>query len=228
MEGLKTYGRYFELNIDDIFALKIDLHKRNRNEYLLMNVLNTGGSINPYSLGFIYSNRSTQANVDFGNRLKLNDYKKLTQISSSSFEVTNADGSIDSFAYRNESQKIKNLEKNLVLEVIENAYSSTTQVAILSQDGSELDLNTIRKYPLLVSKGEKRIIYEFDVNNRISKISNNVDDEIEFEYLSNRKIIRWKKNSYLNRKVDLIYDDNENLTKLEIRNNNDILLNSYS
>ena len=77
MEGLKTYGRYFELNIDDIFALKIDLNKTNRNEYLLMNLLNTGGSINPYSLGFIYSNRSNQEHVDFGNRLKLNDYKKL-------------------------------------------------------------------------------------------------------------------------------------------------------
>ena len=228
MEGLKTYGRYFELNIDDIFALKIDLNNTNRNEYLLMNLLNTGGSINPYSLGFIYSNRSTQANVDFGNRLKLNDYKKLTQISSSLFEVTNADGSIDEFTYHVPSQKIRNLEKNLLLEVEQDFYSSFTKVAILSQDETEVDLNTFRKYPLLVSKGEKRIIYEFDVNNRISKISNNVDDEIEFEYLINRKIIRWKKNSYLNRKIDLIYDDNENLTKLEIRNNNDILLNSYT
>ena len=38
MEGLKKYGRYYELNIDDIFNLKIDLNVTNRNEYLLMNL----------------------------------------------------------------------------------------------------------------------------------------------------------------------------------------------
>ena len=77
MEGLKKYGRYYELNIDDIFNLKIDLNVTNRNEYLLMNLFSTGGTINPLSSSLVYSNRSTQSNVDFGNKIKLKDYKNV-------------------------------------------------------------------------------------------------------------------------------------------------------
>ena len=99
MEGLKKYGRYYELNIDDIFNLKIDLNVTNRNEYLLMNLFSTGGTINPLSSSLVYSNRSTQSNVDFGNKIKLKDYKKIVSATSNYITVINADDSIDSYDY---------------------------------------------------------------------------------------------------------------------------------
>ena len=91
MEGLKKYGRYYELNIDDIFNLKIDLNVTNRNEYLLMNLFSTGGTINPLSSSLVYSNRSTQSNVDFGNKIKLKDYKRIVSATSNYITVINAD-----------------------------------------------------------------------------------------------------------------------------------------
>ena len=94
MEGLKKYGRYYELNIDDIFNLKIDLNVTNRNEYLLMNLFSTGGTINPLSSSLVYSNRSTQSNVDFGNKIKLKDYKKIVSATSNYITVINADDSM--------------------------------------------------------------------------------------------------------------------------------------
>ena len=39
MEGLRSYGKYYELMLDNVFKIKIDLNKNNRNEYILMNLL---------------------------------------------------------------------------------------------------------------------------------------------------------------------------------------------
>ena len=227
MEGLKKYGRYYELNIDDIFNLKIDLNVTNRNEYLLMNLFSTGGTINPLSSSLVYSNRSTQSNVDFGNKIKLKDYKKIVSATSNYITVINADDSIDSYDYDATMGKYKNREYQVVATAETDAYSTITNVAFLSKDEVETDLALGKYYPTLICKGEKTTTYTLS-SNKISKISNNINDVIEFTLSTTSKTINWKKNNYVNRKAVLSYDVNENLCGLIIYNINNEILYNYS
>ena len=227
MEGLKKYGRYYELNIDDIFNLKIDLNVTNRNEYLLMNLFSTGGTINPLSSSLVYSNRSTQSNVDFGNKIKLKDYKKIVSATSNYITVINADDSIDSYDYDATMGKYKNREYQVVATAETDAYSTITNVAFLSKDEVETDLAIGKCYPTLICKGEKTTTYTLS-SNKISRISNNINDVIEFTLSTTSKTINWKKNNYVNRKAVLSYDVNENLCGLIIYNINNEILYNYS
>ncbi|MDD6249474.1 MAG: RHS repeat-associated core domain-containing protein [Bacillales bacterium] len=227
MEGLKKYGRYYELNIDDIFNLKIDLNVTNRNEYLLMNLFSTGGTINPLSSSLVYSNRSTQSNVDFGNKIKLKDYKKIVSATSNYITVINADDSIDSYDYDATMGKYKNREYQVVATAETDAYSTITNVAFLSKDEVETDLAIGKCYPTLICKGEKTTTYTL-ASNKISRISNNINDVIEFTLSTTSKTINWKKNNYVNRKAVLTYDSSENLTGIIIYNVHNEILYNYS
>ena len=49
MQGLRQQGRYYNLELDEVIKLKIDLNKYNRNEYIIMDLISTTGTKNPIS-----------------------------------------------------------------------------------------------------------------------------------------------------------------------------------
>ena len=228
MEGLKNYGRYYELNFDDIFQIKIDLNKSNRNEYIIMNLLNTGGTINPLDCSLIYSNRSNQSNVDFGNKIKLSSYKKVSASSSTQIKITNPDDSVDTYTYNSNLSKYENKEKHLTATVVKDDYSNITSVALLTLDGWEMDLDVGKNYPTLISKGSKQTNFTLS-NGVLSNVNNLVNDVIEYSLSSSiSKTITWKKNGYVNRLITLSYDSSENLTGIIIININNQILYNYT
>ena len=204
MEGLKNYGRYYELNFDDIFQIKIDLNKSNRNEYIIMNLLNTGGTINPLDCSLIYSNRSNQSNVDFGSKIKLSSYKKVSASSSTQIKITNPDDSVDTYTYNSNLSKYENKEKHLTATVVKDDYSNITSVALLTLDGCEMDLDVNKNYPTLISKGNRQTT--FLTSDSISEINNGVVDKLTFTKTNGLVTkISWLKNSVEIYRVNLVY-----------------------
>ena len=112
MQGLRQQGRYYNLELDEVIKLKIDLNKYNRNEYIIMDLISTTGTKNPISTSLLFSNRSVLANFDFGNKLKLVNYVKLSKVGNNAV-FTNADESITEFVYDSSTSKLYNKEKRL-------------------------------------------------------------------------------------------------------------------
>lgn len=214
MEGIKKYGRYYELNFDDIFQIKIDLNKSNRNEYIIMNLLNTGGTINPLDCSLIYSNRSNQSNVDFGNKIKLSSYKKVSAPSSTQFNITNPDDSVDTYTYNSSLGKFENKEKHLTATAEKDYDLNITSVALLTLDGCEMDLDVGKNYPTLISKGSKQTT--FLTSDSISEINNGVVDKLTFTKTNGLVTkISWLKSNVEIYQVVLAYT-NSNLTGITL------------
>ena len=230
MEGLKTYGKYYEVNFDDIFQIKIDLNKNNRNEYILMNLLNTGGSINPLDCTLLYSNRSTMSNCDFGYHTKLTSFKKVTSfVANSKIKIQNADDSVDEYIYDIPSDKYVNKEKHLTATAPVVAYGSKANVALVSQDGAELDLIQGNNYPELISKGSKKTTFE--TSDSISEISNGVEDKLIFTKTGGLVTkISWLKNNTEIYQVTLTYTGSNIscITLNRVTTSGIIMLKSYT
>ena len=227
MEGIRSYGRYYSIELDEYFTIQIDLNKKNRNEYVIMNLINTGGSINPLECSLIYSNKGT-IDSEFGNKIKLNSYKSYT-VNGNNVIIQNADESEDIFEYDSSTQKYINKEKHLTATVVKDMYSSITEVAIQSKDKTEMDIKKGNNYPTLIQKGQRETRFVLS-GTKIASISNQVKDVIEFSYNGTNTTITWKKNGYVNRKVNLSYDSSEtlNLTGITIKNKNDQVIGNYS
>ena len=225
MEGIRSYGRYYSIELDEYFTIQIDLNKKNRNEYVIMNLINTGGSINPLECSLIYSNKGTTKS-ELGNKIRLNSYKCYI-VNGDKLRIINADESEDIFEYDSSTQKYINKEKHLTATVVKDMYSSITEVAIQSKDKTEMDIKKGNNYPTLIQKGQRETRFVLS-GTKIASISNQVKDVIEFSHGGTNTTITWKKNGYINRKVDLTYDASKNLTGIKIKNKNDQLIGNYS
>ena len=226
MEGIRSYGRYYSIELDEYFTIQIDLNEKNRNEYVIMNLFNTGGSINPLECSLIYSNKGTTKS-ELGNKIRLNSYKCYI-VNGDKLRIINADESEDIFEHIPSTQKYINKEKQLTATVVEDEYSSDiSEVAIQSKDKTEMDIKKGNNYPTLIQKGQRETRFVLS-GTKIASISNQVKDVIEFSHGGTNTTITWKKNGYINRKVDLTYDASKNLTGIKIKNKNDQLIGNYS
>ena len=79
MEGIRGYGRYYEIGFEEVFLIQIDLNPNNRNEYIQMNLLHSGQGRNPIGCSLVYTNKSSMANVDFGKNVKSSEYRRISQ-----------------------------------------------------------------------------------------------------------------------------------------------------
>ena len=226
MEGIRSYGRYYEIELDEGIGIKIDLNNANRNEYILMSLLGSGGTINPVGINLIYSHRRNNESYDFGDRLKLSDYKKFTIIDSKNFKLENSDGSVDTF--KKIGAEYKNNELKLKARVFEDAYQEIYDIGLETKDGLEIDLNSEKRYPILISKDNIKTSYSYNGSNLLTKISNNSEDYFEF-IRSGDKVIEIdqnKKGNIINR-VFFTYS-NDTISGIEIKNYNQETIRKYS
>ena len=94
-----------------------------------MNLINTGGSINPLECSLIYSNKGT-IDSEFGNKIKLNSYKSYT-VSGNNVIIQNADESEDIFEYDSSTQKYINKEE---VKIAEDLNTYCNQIDELSKE----------------------------------------------------------------------------------------------
>ena len=226
MQGLRQQGRYYNLELDEVIKLKIDLNKYNRNEYIIMDLISTTGTKNPISTSLLFSNRSVLANFDFGNKLKLVNYVKLSKVGNNAV-FTNADESITEFVYDSSTSKLYNKEKRLTGQWVYEDYEEEPHTFVVTdKEGLEIDYPLNKNYPSIIKNKNKQT-----TNSETStgfNIFNNVNDNITF-YKSNGLVttIDWTKGGELNKKVLLTYTINT-ISNIKIKNINGEIINQYN
>jgi len=209
MEGIRGYGRYYEIGFEEVFLIQIDLNPNNRNEYIQMNLLHSGQGRNPIGCSLVYTNKSSMANVDFGKNVKSSEYRRISQyVAGRRLVVERGDGSEEAYRYDTVSGKYKNNEQQMTAVTETEEESGRVSITFLDEGDTKWGLVKGNHYPGYIEKGVKRTNYGIASGYSLVSVDNGLDDEIEYIH-SNEKVteIRWKKKGIEIYRVNLTYTD---------------------
>lgn len=224
-KGLKSYTKQFTNNVGDI-GVSANLYSLHGNMHVLFPIFTTVG-YSPIDVSLIYNHQDKSTLGEFGYGYKLNYYKELEYVDSTTINVYNNDGSMDVYIFNTDRFENKELGN-----YISRSYDSSNlmyRYKLYNKNGDYLDyLQSNMKYPQSINLVSGEVLsFTFDSNNDILQITNSNNDVVTFVKNDESLItsIVWKHNDVILKTATITYYSSILKTVVIVNNNSEVVGN---
>ena len=167
-KGLKSYTKQIGGSVG-IINYYVNVNKEDSNLILDIPVLESGG-INPINLSLIYNHQNRAITSKYGAGINTSYDYKLNEIDSNTINITNPDGSIDSYLYDSENGYYYNKETNMKMNQFLANYT------LIDQYGNNMSYLNNSSYVMNYKNGHS---VAYNCNNT-TMVNNNIDKTITY------------------------------------------------